>query len=103
MTIELQQAGQPTASGPAPGGADGPPRAHPLTYKGVDIMIEVQRTPDCVFGHADLVEGDRYCGRLSIGNPRTTPEDVRRRLAALAQARVDIMRCAQRARSGPLN
>jgi hypothetical protein len=66
-------------------------------------MIKVQRTPDCVFGQADLIDGERYCGRLAIGNPRTTPDDLRQRLAALAQARVDIMRSAQRGLGGALN
>ncbi|HVR52052.1 MAG TPA: hypothetical protein VMS38_20115 [Pseudorhodoferax sp.] len=63
-----------------------------LLYRGVDIRIAVQRTPDYVFGRADLVDGQRYLGRLSIGNPSATPEEIQQRLAALAQARVDIAR-----------
>jgi hypothetical protein len=55
----------------------------------------VQRTPDDAFGRADLVSGDRYFGRLSIGNPTSTPAEVHRKLAALAQARVDILNAAK--------
>ena len=61
-----------------------------MSYRGVDIRIAVQRTPDYVFGRADLVAGDHYLGRLSIGNPKATPQEIQQRLAALAQARVDI-------------
>lgn len=61
-----------------------------MSYRGVDIRIAVQRTPDYVFGRADLVAGEHYLGRLSIGNPRATPQQIQQRLAALAQARVDI-------------
>jgi hypothetical protein len=100
MTIELRQQGQPAPQGTVRDDTGGQQPAIPLTYKGVDIRIQVQRTPDYVFGHADLVDGDRYCGRLSIGNPRATPDQVQQRLAALAQARVDILRCMQRG-SGP--
>lgn len=100
MTIELRQAGQPAPSGnQGRQHADQPPSAVPLTYKGFDIRIQVQRTPDYVFGHADLVDGERYCGRLSIGNPKATPEEVQQRLAALAQARVDILRSMRRDRT----
>jgi hypothetical protein len=99
MTIELRQQGQPALRETGRQLVDGQQRDVPLKYKGVDIRIQVQRTPDYVFGHADLVDGDRYCGRLSIGNPKATPDQVQQRLAALAQARVDILRSMQRARS----
>jgi hypothetical protein len=66
-----------------------------LKYRGVDIHIAVQRTPDYVFGRADLVSGDRYFGRLSVGNPKCSPAEVQKRLAALAQARVDILKAAE--------
>nr|WP_145549434.1 hypothetical protein [Variovorax boronicumulans] len=74
-----------------------------MSYRGVDIRIAVQRTPDYVFGRADLVAGEDYLGRLSIGNPRATPQEIQQRLAALAQARVDIakaFRGGSRTRSG---
>lgn len=66
------------------------PHEQSMSYRGVDIRIAVERTPDYVFGRADLVAGDEYLGRLSIGNPRATPQEVQQRLAALAQARIDI-------------
>lgn len=99
MTIELRQQGQPAQRDTERKPAGAQQRDVPLKYKGVDIRIRVQRTPDYVFGHADLVDGERYCGRLSIGNPKATPDQVQQRLAALAQARVDILRSMQRGRS----
>lgn len=93
MTIEHQ-----AIPGPAPRGRGGALRAAPsgqpaeqaLSYRGVEIRIAVQRTPDYVFGRADLLDGQHYLGRLSIGNPSATPEQVQQRLAALARARVDV-------------
>ena len=77
--------------GRTPGGAGSDPlQEQSMSYRGVDIRIAVQRTPDYVFGRADLVAGDQYLGRLSIGNPKATPQEIQQRLAALAQARVDI-------------
>ncbi|GHC99413.1 hypothetical protein GCM10007320_56000 [Pseudorhodoferax aquiterrae] len=73
-----------------------------MSYRGVDIRIAVQRTPDYVFGRADLVAGEDYLGRLSIGNPRATPQEIQQRLAALAQARVDIAKAFRgEAQAGP--
>lgn len=100
MTIELPKTTHATRTDTGRGAMDGPPHEFPLTYRGVDIRIQVQRTPDYVFGHADLVDGDRYWGRLSIGNPRATSEEVQRRLAALAQARVDVLRSVHRDTGG---
>lgn len=70
----------------------------PSRYRGVDIRIDVERTPDCTFGRADLFEDAQFRGRLSIGSPDATPEDVASRLADLARAKVDIWRSVQRHR-----
>jgi hypothetical protein len=72
----------------------------PSHYRGVDIRIDVQRTPHCTFGRADLFEDAEFRGRLSIGSPDATPEDVAKRLAHLARAKVDIWRSVQRRRHG---
>ncbi|HZF84498.1 MAG TPA: hypothetical protein VE084_13410 [Burkholderiaceae bacterium] len=80
---------------PASGAA---PRPSPSRYRGVDIRIDVERTPDCTFGRADLFEDTQFRGRLSIGSPDATPEDVANRLARLARAKVDIWRSVQRHR-----
>lgn len=74
------------------------PSPSPSHYRGVDIRIDVERTPDCTFGRADLFEDAEFRGRLSIGSPRATPEDVANRLARLARAKVDIWRSVQRHR-----
>ena len=83
---------------PAPGACADTVQEQAMSYRGVDIRIAVQRTPDYVFGRADLVAGEHYLGRLSIGNPRATPQQIQQRLAALAQARVDIAKAFR----GPL-
>ncbi len=70
--------------------------AVPGRYRGVEIRIDVQRTPECTFGRADLFEDDQFRGRLSIGSPDASPEDIAERLAYLARAKVDIWRCVQR-------
>ena len=71
-------------------------RPWPSHYRGVDIRIDVERTPECTFGRADLFEDAQFRGRLSIGSPDATPEDLARRLADLARAKVDIWRAVQR-------
>lgn len=103
MTIELH--------GPSPDepdrdtGQKGRPDTSPtstsasLQHRGINIQINVQRTPNYVFGQADLLEGKEFRGRLAIGSPKATPEQVHERLATLAVARAEIMKCA--ARSGP--
>lgn len=96
MTIELQTPGSQLRPATQHHASQGPACALRLSYRGVEIHIHVERTPDYVFGRVDLVDGDRYCGRLSIGNPKATPDEVQHRLAALAQARVDILRSVQR-------
>ena len=85
---------------PAPGAGADTVQEQAMSYRGVDIRIAVQRTPDYVFGRADLVAGEHYLGRLSIGNPRATPQQIQQRLTALAQARVDIAK-AFRGPAGP--
>ncbi|MGC3983985.1 MAG: hypothetical protein QM777_04215 [Pseudorhodoferax sp.] len=93
MTIEHQAfpgSALPARGGALQGGSSGQLEECALSYRGVDIRIAVQRTPDYVFGRADLVDGQQYLGRLSIGNPSATPEEVQQRLASLAKARVDI-------------
>lgn len=95
MTIE-RCGGQESATSSQPFQSHVPPPKPQtaLSYRGVDIRIAVERTPDYVFGQADLVAGNEFLGRLSIGNPKATPEELRQRLSALAQARVDIFRAA---------
>lgn len=83
--------GRPQASGAGAGLVD----EQSWSYRGVDIRIAVERTPDYVFGRADLLAGEHYLGRLSIGNPRATPQEIQQRLAALAQARVDIAKACR--------
>ena len=61
----------------------------------MDIRIDVECTPECTFGRADLFEDAQFRGRLSIGSPRATPEDVANRLSDLARAKVDIWRSVQ--------
>jgi hypothetical protein len=95
MTIELRNGHLPGSPHRAIKQGPSEPLQTSLIYKGVNICIAVQRTPDYVFGQADLVDGEQYIGRLSIGNPKATPEHVQQRLSALAEARVDIIKAAR--------
>lgn len=66
------------------------------TYRGIDIRIHTEQTPESCWGRADLFDGPRFRGRLSIGDPKATPMALCERLAALAQARIEIWRAMER-------
>ena len=91
MTIDLPN---PTSShAPAvPAGPDAGARAADIAYRGMSIRMVVAPTPDCVYGQADLLENDQFRGRLALGSPRATPEEIQQRLSLLARARVDVWR-----------
>lgn len=100
MTIELCGGKEaPKSDGPSQSHVLPPKPQTALSYRGVDIRIAVERTPDYVFGQADLVAGNEFLGRLSIGNPKATPQEMQQRLSALAQARVDIFQATRRGSS----
>jgi len=60
-----------------------------FTYRGVSICIHVEDAGGHVFGHADLLAGTEFMGRVSLGSARSSRQVIER-LRCLAKAKVDV-------------
>ncbi len=63
---------------------------NPIPYRGFDILIQVDRAGDRIFGHADVFANDEFKARLSVGSTRRRTREIRDRLRCLAKSKVDV-------------
>lgn len=63
--------------------------AQSFSYRGFTVTVQIERARGLVFGHADLLAGGEFMGRVSLGSG-LSPGEVRDRLRCLAKAKIDV-------------